>query len=418
MLEELVIDRGHDGILKIFSDEVLENQLTRLEIICSSVDLSREGQLNKITNFKNLVSANFSNIHNMKNVRFEKLKKVTISLGPSRHGELCVLENVEFPELKYLELTGHRLDGYHHEIKSFQAPKLEIFDLNRSPYACNAERERFKKFSLSSSLHFSDAHTWDIASMICGILRFDEQVLNIHNLSIKRCDGQVGELGINLPQLRELKIQVDFNFREFPKFTKVPNLKKLIVNLGHLQVNHESISLISHIEKYYSHVQHLELFRTSVICGITVKSAGCATFQNLKTLYIHGFFGRDVINTVNLPWRFPNLEELNYCHLPGGDVLPATLTMDFHLPKLRSLNYELYVCLYGPISPCLTIRNCPVLQSVELHGVSGVTIYDRFGSIRYSSVLEYRKTSTVKFDKRDRACKRSSGRVVKCARLR
>jgi hypothetical protein len=102
MLEELVINCCHDGILKIFSDEVLENQLRYLRIEYSSVDPSREGQLlNSMTNLKNLVDVG---IHSMKNFRFEKFKSVTISLGPSIDGELSVLENVEFPELEHLVL--------------------------------------------------------------------------------------------------------------------------------------------------------------------------------------------------------------------------------------------------------------------------------------------------------------------------
>jgi hypothetical protein len=356
-----------------------------LRVESCSVDPSREGQLSNITNFKNLLDAEFSNIHNMKNVRFEKLKRVTISLGPSRDGELCVLENVEFPELTYLELTGHRLGGYHHEIKNLQAPKLKLFVLGRSE----------RNLSLSSLSNFWDADTWSVRSG--DIFRFSETILHIRNLSIQCCDARAEELGANLPRLRGLKIYLDCDSKKFPKFTKVPNLTTLSLSLRTCAAG----GFFPHIGKYYSHVQYLELYRSEIgykPIDLPYRSAGFATFPNLKILHIDKFFRRGGIDTVKLPWRFPNLEELKYRHEGEGDF-PATLTMNFDLPKLRSLTYLLKVSTHQDCSPCLAIRNCPVLQSAELYGVSTVTIYDRFRSIHYSSVLERDQTSTLRFNK-------------------
>jgi hypothetical protein len=373
MLEKLSIYRCHEGILRIFSKEVLENQLTYLEIESSSVDPSREGQLSNITNFKNLLHVKFCNIRYMKNVRFEKLESVTISLGPSIDGELRVLENVEFLELTHLILEENKDDGYHHEIKNFQAPKLKMFGLKRCDYTEN--REGFKQFSLSSSLNFCDTYTWDIGSMTCGIFRFRETVFYIRNLSIQRCDGQVGELGTDLLWLRELTIYVDHHFNEFPQFTKVPNLKRLIVTLGTSPVD----GFVSHIGKYYSQVEYLKLHKSdSKAINYPYEFAGCATFQNLKILHIDRFFNRCGIDKVKLPWKFPNLQELKYYFEAEGNF-PAALTMDFDLPKLTSLTYILlraktfvtYMLQRAKFSfqdfpRCFEIRNCPVLESVEI----------------------------------------------------
>jgi hypothetical protein len=390
MLERLSIDRCHEGILKIFSDEVLKNQLTYLKVGSSSVDPSRKGQFSNITNFKNLVSARFSDIDNMKNVRFEKLKRVTISLRcPSRDGKLSVLENVEFPELEQLELRCDYCHGYHHEIKNLQAPKLKLFSLSRP-----GPSER--NLSLSSMMNFWDADSWKIHSIPADIFRSSETILHIRHLSIQCGDGRVEELGANLPRLRELEIYIDSHSKEFPKFAKVPNLKKLRVSLGVRAVG----GFFSHIGKYYSHVQYLELYRSEIgskPIDLPYRSAGFATFPNLKMLHIDRVFRRGGIDTAKLPWRFPNLEELKYYYADGN--LSATLTMDFDLPKLRSLTYVLRTFTHQDFSPCLTIRNCPVLQSVELRGVSTVTIYDLFRSTHYSSVLERDQTSTLRFNK-------------------
>jgi hypothetical protein len=408
-LKKLTIYGCHDGILKIFSDEVLENQLTYLKVKSSSVDPSRDGR--NITNFKNLVYVDFSNIHNMKNVRFEKLKSVTISLCHSIAGELSVLENVEFPELERLILTGNHYDGYHHGIKYLQAPKLKLFCLR----SCRLSDPK-RIISLSSLLNFWDADTWDIDSLTSGVFRFNEPVYNIRKLLIQSCDGQVGELGANLARLRELIMYMGSDFKEFPKFTKVPNLKKLLVNLW--LPTWPVDGFVSYIGQYYSHVQYLKLNSSLSSIDFPYKSAGCATFQNLKTLHIDNFFRKVGIDTRKLPWRFPNLEELKYYSEAKGS-LPTTLTMDFDFPKLRSLTYILkgkFNLQHFPV--CFEIRNCPVLESLELRGMSKVTIYDSSESIHYSSVLESDETSTLKFNKRHRTCKRGSQEVVKHARIR
>jgi hypothetical protein len=221
-------------------------------------------------------------------------------------------------------------------------------------------------------------------------------------------------LGANLPRLRELTIYVDGGFREFPKFTKVPNLEQLIVYVGAMPVE----EFVSHIGKYYSHVQYLKLNSSISSINFPYKFAGCATFQNLKMLHIDSFFSRCGIDTVKLPWRFPNLEELEYYYKAEGN-LPATLTMDFDLPKLRSLTYILRGKFnFQHFHSCFKIRNCPMLESVELKGVSTVTIYDSSGSIHYSSVLERDQKTTLKLNKRHRACKRGSQEVVKHPRIR
>lgn len=260
-LEELQILTSHVDIMKIFSDENFE-KLTTLHIDSCSIDLHNYRQVElapKVTYFKNLMSATLFNIHSMRNLRFEKLKRIRISLGPFTKGEPCVLENLDFRELDRFELKAHETHGYHHEIRNIQAPKLELFEASQSSRK-DLESLEFQQISLESVLNFKNCSRWCVSDAASDIFRFNEATLYLEKLYIFQFEKLLGDLGINLAKLSFLHIYLnEGSFKEFPKFTRVPKLNDLVVSFGQVSTG----NVLSDIGKYYSHVENIRLYN----CG-------------------------------------------------------------------------------------------------------------------------------------------------------
>jgi hypothetical protein len=101
-----------------------------------------------------------------------------------------------------------------------------------------------------------------------------------------------------------------------------------------------------------------------------------ATFLSLKTLHLDDIFEECGIDSSKLPWRFPHLERFYYHHTClKRKYDDQKLTIDFDLPRLKSLNYEISSAKTsrGDL-PHLTVKNCPLLEALNLYGISKVTL--------------------------------------------